>query len=101
MTAEQVRDDLLERFGGEEIVAGRMFGSYAILLDGKVLATFHENRAVFKLGRDSALLLDGLDDGLLLFDPSGKHRPMKDWLVVDDGRDLDEYLLQAIALHRA
>ena len=101
MTAEQVRDDLLTRFSGEGIVAGRMFGSYAILLDGKVIATFHAERAVFKLGRESHLLVDGLDDGLHLFDPSGKKRPMKDWLVVDDGRDLDEYLLQAIALQRS
>ena len=100
MTAEQVRDDLLERFGAEGIVAGRMFGSWAILLDGKVIATFHGERAVFKLGRDSALLLDALEGGAHLFDPSGKGRAMKDWLVVEGEPDLDEYLLESIALQR-
>jgi TfoX/Sxy family transcriptional regulator of competence genes len=101
MTAERVRDDLLERFGDEGIVAARMFGSFAIMLDGKVLATFHSTDAVFKVGRDSELLVEGLESGLHLFDPSGKNRAMKDWLVVDDGRQLDPYLLQAIALQRA
>ena len=98
--SESVRDDLLTRFGDEGIVGAKMFGSNAIMLDGKVLAVFHAGDAVFKLGRDSVLMLDGLVSGLHKFDPSGKNRAMKDWLVVDDGRDLDEYLLQAIALHR-
>ena len=100
MSGEQVRDGLLARFGDEGIVAGRMFGSYAILLDGKVIATFHHERAVFKLGRDSPLLLDAIEHGGHLFDPSGKGRAMKDWLVVEGEPDLDEYLLEAIALQR-
>jgi len=103
VTAESVRDELLERYAGEGVARGSMFGSLAIKLDGKVLATFRDDRAVVKVGRDSPLLVESLANGGHLFDPSGKNRPMKDWLVIEGATpdELAPYLLEAIALHRA
>ena len=49
--------------------------------DGKALLGSFDGGVVFKLhGADHAAAL--ALDGSVLFDPSGKGRPMKDWVVV-------------------
>lgn len=62
-------------------VQGNFFGKECFKTDGKPFVCFFQNCMVFKLTRDlhsEALALDGAQ----LFDPSGKHRPMKEWVQV-------------------
>lgn len=59
----------------------QMFGKPCLKVNGKAFACFFQNEMVFKLGGDvhkKALALKGAQ----LFDPSGKKRPMKDWVQV-------------------
>ena len=59
----------------------QMFGKPCFKTSGKAFISFFENEMVFKLNGDAhkeALSLDGSK----LFDPSGKKRPMKEWVQV-------------------
>ncbi len=61
--------------------AGQLFGKPCFKVKGKAIICFFRNEMVFKLNGDlhaEALALDGAQ----LFDPSGKHRPMKEWVQV-------------------
>lgn len=58
-----------------------IFGKPSIALAGKHFACFFQDCMVFKLRGEAhteALALVGAQ----LFDPSGKHRPMKEWVQV-------------------
>lgn len=60
-------------------VKSKMFGKPCFKINNKAFVCFFENEMVFKLGGDhhaEALSLDGAK----LFDPSGKNRPMKEWV---------------------
>ncbi len=59
----------------------QMFGKPCFKTNGKAFICFFQNEMVFKLTGDThsdALSLDGSQ----LFDPSGKKRPMKEWVQV-------------------
>lgn len=59
----------------------QMFGKPCFKINGKAFVCFFQNEMVFKLTGDAhkeALSLDGSK----LFDPSGKNRPMKEWVQV-------------------
>lgn len=59
----------------------QMFGKPCFKIKGKAFICFFQNEMVFKLTGDThreALSLDGSQ----LFDPSGKKRPMKEWVQV-------------------
>ena len=59
----------------------QMFGKPCFKINGKAFICFFQNEMVFKLIGDihsEALSLDGSK----LFDPSGKKRPMKEWVQV-------------------
>lgn len=59
----------------------QMFGKPCFKIKGKAFICFFQNEMVFKLTGDShsdALSLDGSQ----LFDPSGKKRPMKEWVQI-------------------
>lgn len=59
----------------------QMFGKPCFKIEGKAFACFFAECMVFKLGGEShsrALALEGA----MLFDPSGKGRPMKAWVQV-------------------
>lgn len=59
----------------------QMFGKPCFKINGKAFVSFFQNAMVFKLTGDAhreALSLDGSK----LFDPSGKGRPMKEWVQV-------------------
>lgn len=63
------------------VTLGKMFGKLCLKLEGKAFAAFFENEMVFKLkeeDRQNAIALKGAK----LFDPSGKGRPMKEWVQV-------------------
>ena len=75
--AFDVSASLLE---GDEVTRGKLFGHRCLKVRGKAFLVDFEGDLVFKLGREKmAPLLAGHED-LHGFDPSGKGRPMKDWL---------------------
>ncbi|HRZ42874.1 MAG TPA: hypothetical protein P5228_09260 [Bacteroidales bacterium] len=62
---------------------GQMFGKPCFKTGGKAFVCFFENEMVFKLTgipHHEALQLNGAK----LFDPSGKNRPMKEWVQVPE-----------------
>jgi len=65
----------------KEAEQGQLFGKPCFKINGKAFICFFQNEMVFKLTGDihkEALSLDGSQ----LFDPSGKKRPMKEWVQV-------------------
>jgi hypothetical protein len=62
-------------------VESQMFGKPCFKINGKAFTSFFNNCMIFKLNGDQykeALSLDGS----IKFDPSGKNRPMKEWVQV-------------------
>ncbi|UIR54668.1 hypothetical protein LZQ00_10310 [Sphingobacterium sp. SRCM116780] len=65
----------------KDTVQSQMFGKPCFKIGNKAFVCFFQNEMVFKLSGDihtEALRLDGSQ----LFDPSGKKRPMKEWVQV-------------------
>jgi hypothetical protein len=77
---DEIVEDLARRY--DDVVAAKMMGMPAIKARGKLVGGFFEGAMVFKLPdedeRDRALGLVGTQ----LFDPSGRGRPMKEWVQV-------------------
>lgn len=63
-------------------VAGQMFGKPCLKTSNKAFAAFFRGAMVFKLGQQEVNQLKDKYPGSMNWDPSGKHRPMKDWLEV-------------------
>jgi hypothetical protein len=64
-----------------EAKEGQLFGKPCFKINGKAFVCFFQNEMVFKIKEDvhfEALSLPGSK----LFDPSGKNRPMKEWVQV-------------------
>lgn len=62
-------------------VSGKLFGKPCLKINGKAFACFFQDEMVFKLNQPAHA--DALSlDGAVLFDPSGKGRPMKEWVQV-------------------
>jgi hypothetical protein len=67
--------------GLKDAEQSQMFGKPCFKVNGKAFMSFFGNDMVFKLNGEmhtEALSLDGSR----LFDPSGKGRPMKEWVQV-------------------
>jgi hypothetical protein len=65
----------------QRVTAGQMFGKACLKVDGKAFAAQHLETVVFKLGgphHQQAMALPGA----VLWDPSGKGRPMKEWVAL-------------------
>ena len=65
---------------------GQLFGKPCFKMNGKAFTCFFQNEMVFKLtgpGHAAALGVAGAR----LFDPSGKGRPMKEWVQVPAAGD--------------
>jgi len=75
---------LQEHLGAERVSVSAMFGKPALKdHNGKAFACLLGGEVAFRLGRDNTAHADALGlDGAHLFDPSGKDRPMKDWVSV-------------------
>jgi hypothetical protein len=79
---DEIADDLAAR--NPDVRLGQMMGMPAIKAGGKIIGGFSrsEEAMVFKLTdpmeRELALALAGAH----LFDPTGKGRPMKEWVAV-------------------
>jgi hypothetical protein len=63
------------------VETGQMFGKRCLSIKGKAFLALHKQVIAFKLGgapHEAALALPGA----ALWDPSGKGRPMKDWVAM-------------------
>ena len=59
----------------------QLFGKPCFKIKGKAFICFFQNEMVFKLSGNSHQQAINLNDAKL-FDPSGKQRPMKEWVQV-------------------
>ncbi|WP_191413667.1 MULTISPECIES: hypothetical protein [unclassified Salinibacterium] len=83
MSAETVFDQLVSELEPAGAEAGTMFGSRAITLRKKAFVCLKDDRIALKLGAGSAAHSAALAlPGSALWDPSGTHRPYKDWVSV-------------------
>lgn len=73
---------LSDEFG---TTAGQMFGKPCFKTPGnKAFAAFFKGEMVFKLGKVEVDQLKDKYAGSVNWDPSGKGRPMKDWIQVPE-----------------
>jgi len=80
---------------------GQMFGKPCLMTDKKAFAVFFKGEMVFKLGQQEINLLIDKYPNSTNWDPSGKKRPMKDWLQVpvnysDDWESLSKQALDYV-----
>ncbi|HLZ23530.1 MAG TPA: TfoX/Sxy family protein [Ktedonobacterales bacterium] len=64
-----------------DVQAGKMFGMPCVKVEGKLFAGYIQGAMVFKLAGEThahALALPGA----WIFDPSGRNRPMREWVAV-------------------
>ncbi len=66
----------------ELVIQGQMFGKKCLKFKGKAFAAFQNDEMIFKLGKDWISENKHKYSGSKNWDPSGKNRPMKDWLSV-------------------
>jgi hypothetical protein len=84
-TAVSEYEKLVEKLAnGESIVAAQMFGKACLKVNGKAFLAQHKETIIFKLAdpeHSKALAMAGA----ALWDPSGKGRPMKEWVALPIG----------------
>ena len=66
------------------VTASQMFGKPCLKINGKAFVAQHLEAVVFKLTGAQHLKAAGLK-GAVLWDPSGKGRPMKEWVALPAG----------------
>lgn len=73
---------IVTRLGGSGgVEVGQLFGKTCLKMNGKAFVAQHHETVAFKLTgneREVAIALDGA----ALWDPSGKGRPMKEWIAL-------------------
>ena len=66
-----------------DVIKSKMFGVPCLKINKKAFSSFYENCMVFKLKAGSEIHSEVMSlDGSHLFDPTGKNRPMKEWVQV-------------------
>ncbi|MEY9943461.1 hypothetical protein [Kitasatospora sp. GAS1066B] len=83
MTSDDLFGEIATDLAPRGATAGAMFGKRALKVHGKAFACLKGDLLAFRLGAGThahteALALPGTE----LFDPSGKHRPFKDWVAI-------------------
>jgi hypothetical protein len=81
---EELVDDLCAR--NDDVEPSQMMGMPCVKRSGKMVAGFAkgEGAMVFKLPDPAAHTRALALEGAHLFDPGGKNRPFKEWVVVPD-----------------
>lgn len=76
----------------------KMFGKPCLKTGGKAFAAFFKEAMIFKLGQEEVNFLKEKYNGSCNWDPSGKNRPMKDWLEIpaDYESDWEQLAKQAM-----
>ncbi|MFI2758362.1 hypothetical protein ACH5A3_05735 [Streptomyces echinatus] len=83
MTPDELFDDIAADLAHRGAISGAMFGKRALKAHGKAFACLKDDRLAFKLGDGAPAHAEALAlQGAELFDPSGNHRPFKDWVAV-------------------
>ncbi len=81
-TALAEYEKLVSKFASQaDVSVSQMFGKVCLKVNGKAFVAQHKEAVVFKLAgaeHEKALALKGS----VLWDPSGKGRPMKAWVAV-------------------
>lgn len=102
MTAQQTFDGLVEELAEQGAVNAPMFGKPGIKLGKTAFACLFGDGLAVKLGAGTAEHQRALDlPGAVLFDPSGRDRPFKDWVVVPHASNAEWSPLAQAALARA
>jgi hypothetical protein len=83
VTADEAFEDLAERLAADGVTVKPVFGKPGLMYGGKALGCRFAAGVALRLiagtpEHTAALRLAGAE----LFDPSSRHRPMKDWVVV-------------------
>ncbi|GAA3085123.1 hypothetical protein JOF29_002974 [Kribbella aluminosa] len=83
MTPDVLFDDIAADLASRGATAGAMFGKRALKARGKAFACLKGDSLAFRLGDGTPVHAEALTlPGAELFDPSGKHRPFKDWVAI-------------------
>ena len=77
---DELVDDLCAR--NDDVEPSQMMGMPCVKRSGKMVAGFTRGAMVFKLPDPPAHARALALDGAHLFDPGGKGRPFKEWVVV-------------------
>lgn len=88
MDAEALFDEVAADLVPRGASTGAMFGARCLKLERKVFATAGHDRITVKLGAGTPPHASALEIGEP-FDPSGKGRPMKEWVTFDAEQDAD------------
>lgn len=77
---KDIAQELTDQFGSS---TGQMFGKPCLkATNNKAFAAFFKEEMVFKLGQQKISFLKEKYPNSTNWDPSGKKRPMKDWIQV-------------------
>lgn len=81
--SDQAYTNIGQQFSDQyETTMGQMFGKSCLKTGKKAFAAFHNGQMIFKIGQQEISFLKDKYSGSVNWDPSGKKRPMKDWLQV-------------------
>lgn len=81
--SDQLYNDIGQQFADQYgTTVGQMFGKPCLKTNNKAFSAFFKKEMVFKLGQEEVNLLKSKYPGSINWDPSGKERPMKDWLQI-------------------
>jgi len=84
-TAAAKYENLVESFSSiEGVTVSQMFGKPCLKVNGKAFVSLHKETVVFKLAGTHHRKAMSID-GAALWDPSGKGRPMKEWVAMPPG----------------
>lgn len=82
MTAEKQFEQLAKYLTeNKDVVSSQMFGKQCLKVKGKAFLALHKKSLVFKLSGDAHKKALSQKDAVL-WDPSGKGRPMKEWVAI-------------------
>ncbi|MGK9148981.1 hypothetical protein KXS11_15225 [Plantibacter flavus] len=100
MDEQAVYERLLASRPGADTSRGRLFSALSFIVHGHSVGCIMRGTAAFKLGRETPELAAALAaPGAELFDPSGRGRPFKDWVVLPLSEEprFEQLLEQAVA----
>lgn len=99
MTVHPTYSEIAEKFEMEhQTETSQMFGKPCLKTNKKAFVAFSHGAMAFKIGKQEVDLMILKYPGALNWDPSGKNRPMKDWLQLPEeyAEDWGEKTLQAL-----
>ena len=98
--SKQIFESIGQTLANEQgVSSGQMFGKPCLKSGNKAFVAFFKDDMVFKLGSESIVQMNGKYPGATNWDPSGKGRPMKDWLQIPSEYSDDWKILAEQALH--